>query len=296
MSAPSPPSAPAVPLNVRLRIVGGRSSFARRLFATALNLRDRWFRVVQAGDIARFGEEVEVETEGVRLRLRLRDYRDFRMYRHLRAGRPTEPGTAGILRATLRPGGVVVDAGANNGLFSLIAASLVGPSGRVHAFEPHPAAYERLKANVRANGFSQVSAYPLALSNRTGRAFLAGALDDGMSSLKATGGTRFEVPLETLDRAIGPIPVDLVKIDVEGSELEVLEGMTALFARNPGLRLLVEWNRSYAAPTLFDFLRRKFDVFRVDDSTGSAWRLTPVAGTEEFPSLCNLFCVPHAPG
>lgn len=282
-----------VPLDVRLRILGGRSRTARRLFAAALSVRDRLLRLLQAHEIARRGRTVDLTTEGVRMRLHLSDYRDYRLYRHLRRGERVEPGTSALLRRLLAADGVFVDVGANNGIFSLVGAARVGPSGRVYAFEPHPRAFARLEENLRLNGFGQVRSFPVALGREPGRAVLSGALDDGMSSLKGSGGPAIDVEVDSLDHRLPGARVDLVKIDAEGSELEILEGMRDILRSNPRLHLIVEWNRDYASRELWDFLAERFALSRIDDEPRGRWRLTPVRSSRELPSLCNLLGEPR---
>ncbi len=78
-----------------------------------------------------------------------------------------EPRTARCLRDRLPPGGVFVDVGANHGYFTVMAASLLGPAGRVYAFEPNPAVVRQLEHHLQINGLSpRVTILPLALTDR----------------------------------------------------------------------------------------------------------------------------------
>jgi FkbM family methyltransferase len=129
----------------------------------------------------------------------------------------------------LKPGDMVIDVGANIGLYSLLAASKTG-SGRVVALEPHPVAAERLRENVGLNGLRNVEVRAEAAGAETGSAQLTTNLDtvnhivpDG-----AVAGT-ISVPVLTLDSLVGSgEQVALVKLDAEGFESEVLAGAGGL--------------------------------------------------------------------
>ena len=137
-----------------------------------------------------------------------------------------------FFRRYLRPGDVVVDVGANFGLTALAAFSAIGPTGQVHAFEPHPRIFRFLLGNIELNGAgSVVKAYNLALGNRHGSVFLTDSRADDQNTVsKAPTGIR--VPLSTLDEAVAALPhIALLKIDVEGYEKFVLEGATETLRR-----------------------------------------------------------------
>jgi FkbM family methyltransferase len=142
-----------------------------------------------------------------------------------------EPPVTRLLQRRLHAGAVMVDVGANWGYFTLVSAAAVGRSGRVLALEPDPRQFERLDANIRLNAFSHVTATAAAAAARPGSAVLAGYSDDarnrGVSRIDGhAAGPRFDVACVTVDDATATFPrVDVVKIDVEGGELDVLRGM-----------------------------------------------------------------------
>jgi FkbM family methyltransferase len=145
-----------------------------------------------------------------------------------------EPPVTRIFQQHLSFGGTVVDAGANWGYFSLLSAPFVGPSGTVMAIEPDPRQFDALSRNVALNAFAQIAPLRVAVAAQQGQATLLGYGDDednrGVSRIAdaGTAAQHFEVPCMTLD-ALTAAPsarqVDLVKIDVEGSEWDVLSGM-----------------------------------------------------------------------
>jgi FkbM family methyltransferase len=143
-----------------------------------------------------------------------------------------EPEVRAEIRRYLHAGAVALDIGANVGWHTLLMASRVGPGGQVYAFEPNASTRARLVAAVDANLLSQVIVDPRAVAGRTGvhgfQAPPAGHVWDGTGHLTADSRSApHRIASITLDefvaeRQIGRI--DLVKIDVEGWELAVLQG------------------------------------------------------------------------
>jgi FkbM family methyltransferase len=138
----------------------------------------------------------------------------------------------------ISPGMVVVDGGANCGIYTVVAAKLVGPSGLVLSFEPGAEAFEVLRKNVDLNGLAHVRTYRAALSDREGEAVLYQHKEGPNSySLGATdtAGMAFE---EIVTRTLSQVlheetvrQVGLIKLDVEGYEELVLRGAMSVMAR-----------------------------------------------------------------
>jgi FkbM family methyltransferase len=143
-----------------------------------------------------------------------------------------EPPVTRAVQHHLPSGGTAVDLGANWGYFSLLAAASVGPAGTVLALEPDPRQFDALSRNVAMNGFRQVSLLQVAASAREGRVSLVG-YDEGQPNRgvsriaePAAPGRRFGVRSTSVDALTAACPrVDVVKIDVEGAEDVVLDGM-----------------------------------------------------------------------
>jgi FkbM family methyltransferase len=139
------------------------------------------------------------------------------------------------LRARLRPGDAFVDVGANVGSFSVVAARIVGPAGRVIAVEPVPEVAALLEASAARNGLAHLRVVRSALGRVAGRATMQIQASSGISYLGAPHHRQaddhirgeVDVPVERLDdllaREDAPAPA-LVKIDVEGREPDVLAG------------------------------------------------------------------------
>jgi FkbM family methyltransferase len=167
---------------------------------------------------------------GVGLRLSARHVPLFHAHAHALIRGNLEVPVQEALRRHLGPGAVFYDVGANMGFFSLIAARLVGEEGRVYALEPAAPNVEAVRANAAANGLGNVEVLELAAGAQSGRAAFVMVEDLIWARLAsvgphplATGEVEVEVVrLDDLDLR----PPDVVKIDVEGAELDVLAGMT----------------------------------------------------------------------
>ncbi len=149
-----------------------------------------------------------------------------------------EPEVQEALAELIKPGQTVYDVGANIGFFTILCSRLVGPQGRVYAFEPIPQNLATLRHNVTLNAFSNVTIVEKALSSSTGTAEMFVSPWSAFHSLNVEGATKQDnhgpqageitVQTVTLDEFVqgeGVRAPDLVKIDVEGAELIVLAGM-----------------------------------------------------------------------
>ncbi|MDQ3677732.1 MAG: FkbM family methyltransferase [Actinomycetota bacterium] len=154
-----------------------------------------------------------------------------------------EPGVQEALRRHVAPGASVYDIGANIGFFSLLAARLAGPTGSVEAFEPLPAAAAGLRRHVALNDARTVTVHELAVAAHSGRAQLMAVQEASWSHLAQRGrhpDTQevLEVQVVTIDELVagGMRAPNVVKIDVEGAEIDVLEGMAeTIRAHSPAI-------------------------------------------------------------
>jgi FkbM family methyltransferase len=159
-----------------------------------------------------------------------------------------DPNEFAYLGSVLAPGMTFVDAGANDGLYSLFAARRVGPAGCVWAFEPSQREAERLRQNLALNNLDNVRHFQVALGDVNGAADLRVAEDEhaGQNTLGdfiyATRLARCErVPMRRLDDLVrdeGLGRVDVIKIDVEGAEAALLAGAGTVLGRMRPLLLL----------------------------------------------------------
>ena len=150
------------------------------------------------------------------------------------------------IKQILKRGDVFIDVGAYvDGWHSLIAAKIVGPSGHVYAFEPFPAFYKKLVRNMKLNRLSNVTAEKYAISDKKGSKDF---FEDGLKSSFFTDSSpekarKIDVPTISLGEYISLKKlknVKLVKIDVEGAEMNVLRGMDTLLSRKDSPDLMLE--------------------------------------------------------
>jgi FkbM family methyltransferase len=142
-----------------------------------------------------------------------------------------------VFRHLLRPGDLFVDVGANIGYYTAMGSRLVGPSGRVLAFEPSPACFDRLQGLVAAGRLENVQLFQSAVGAAAGTSTLYGSADvdnSGAATLRADlghDGEGVDVPVVRLDDVVDGMDgeVGLLKVDTEGFEQQVLAGAASLF-------------------------------------------------------------------
>lgn len=141
--------------------------------------------------------------------------------------------TRTIFEALVAPGSVVYDIGAHAGFFTLLGADLVGPSGRVVAFEPSPHSLDHLRTHLELNAVDGVQVIEAAVSATTGTARFEESPESLAAHLSNSGGVT--VSTVTLDEltAAGTIPdPDTIKINAEGAEADVIRGGHATIKRS----------------------------------------------------------------
>ena len=151
-----------------------------------------------------------------------------------------EPPVQEAFRRLLGPGSAILDVGANIGFFSLLAARLVGPHGRVVALEPVARNATAIRRNAELNGLGSISVIEKAAAASAGRGELLVVEDASWSKLADTGwhdrtSSVEPVELVAIDDLVesGEVPPpDVVKIDTEGSEVEILRGMARTLERH----------------------------------------------------------------
>jgi FkbM family methyltransferase len=151
-----------------------------------------------------------------------------------------------VLDRLLSSGEVFVDGGANIGAWTLVAASAVGPTGTVHAFEPQPAVHAKLVHNTEQSGYDdRVSAHLAAVGAEAGHASLLQEEMHDLSRIVSDGTGSLTVDVTRLDDVIVERPVHGIKLDVEGHELPALEGAESIL-RDDRPWVCVEFNTQLA--------------------------------------------------
>jgi len=189
--------------------------------------------------------------------------------RKFSAVRPEDEKDLGLVRMLVGHGDVVFDIGANFGLYTKILAESVGGSGRVYSFEPVPETYHVLEHNVQAARLSQVTTLCCAASNTTGTASISiPTYSDGGSNMyeasleHVNNGVAIEIETVRLDDRFSDLQkLDFVKLDVEGHEPAVLDGMQSIIQRHHPT-FLIEINDGFA------FGSKGHDVKRMMESFG----------------------------
>jgi FkbM family methyltransferase len=188
-------------------------------------------------------ETIEIEFRGHQLHL---DLTDIVVARSLLTSGEWEQYETRIFAETLEQGMVVVDIGANIGHYTLEAARRVGKNGKVFAFEPEPHNFSLLCRNIAANHYQNVVPVRKALSNRNGTGRLTLSPDNlGGHHFENSGGHGEAVLVDvvTLDEFFsdGNRRIDVIKMDAEGAEMGILEGMRGIIESNPDLILFTEF-------------------------------------------------------
>jgi len=155
-----------------------------------------------------------------------------------------EPATTLFMKKEVKEGWKVVDLGAQHGYYTLLLASLVGRTGRVFSFEPHPESFKHLTMGIRANSFQNVLLIHKAVSSTLGTApFYVSSISRGRNTLASTIENTGSIPVEvtTLDDTFpNETDIRLVKMDIEGLELEAMKGARGFIERNRDVTFLIE--------------------------------------------------------
>ncbi|MGB2775672.1 MAG: FkbM family methyltransferase [Candidatus Acidiferrum sp.] len=189
--------------------------------------------------------------------------------------------TVRVIQELLKPGMTFVDVGAHVGQYSLLGSGLVGTEGSVHSFEPEPEVFELLRHNVLINGLHNVHPIPCALAEsiRDVELYVARPDNIGQTSLRQPNnfsGVQVKVHCRTLDdyaEEHGVDRINLIKIDVEGAELDVLLGARRVLSRNPKPHMILEFWEEFlqaygsSCAQLAEFLRQSgYSLFWIGET------------------------------
>ena len=216
---------------------------------------------------------------------------------------------AKIMEEKITVGSIVVDVGANIGLHTLNMARMVGNTGQVFAFEPDPSNFEILGKNVKINNYQNIILEKKAIGDKHGRTTLYQSDHPGNHRLfpqtkQAKG--EVEVELTSLDKYFIDSnlaeKINFIKIDVEGLEFSVLNGMKNILKNNKKIKILFEFmpdimEVGFAPIEVLNLLTSiGFKLYCIDER---AKKLLRVSNNEEILKLCsstnntisrNLFC------
>ncbi|AIE74687.1 MULTISPECIES: FkbM family methyltransferase [unclassified Synechocystis] len=228
---------------------------------------------------------------------------DFQVYQHTIPSISNNKSEFLLQEMLLKSGDVFLDIGANYGMFTLFASTLVGGEGKVIAIEPQPRLAEALRQSKIQNQLKQMSVLEIALSNQTGlEEFAVPSRSSGIGSLfqEHAGGssktTKINVNVKTLDQITEEMQlskVNLIKVDVEGAELLVFQGGQLFlkeqfpfiwFEVNPGAQSIA----GVSICEILDFLKKLgYCKFYEISSLVQGNLIEP----KEFSKLTNLLAV-----
>lgn len=153
------------------------------------------------------------------------------------------PARVPEIQEVVKEGDTVIDIGANIGYFTILLANLVGPTGKVYAFEPDPSNFSLLQRTIERNGWTQVIAEQKAVSNKTEELLLYQTKSGASNSLAPTEHiSTVKVQVVALDDFLSSEHhISFVKMDMDGSEPLAIQGMARLIQQSPNIHVLAEY-------------------------------------------------------
>ncbi len=154
-----------------------------------------------------------------------------------------ESETTELFKKVVKEGDTIVDLGSHFGYYSLIGSKLVGKNGKVFAFEPFHESLQQLRDGIKANKFTNIIPVQKAVSNTSGeKKFYLSSISNGRNTFneKIPHDSFIPIPSVTLDDYFGDTKIDFIKMDIEGEELNALEGAKYVIAHNPGIKMTIE--------------------------------------------------------
>lgn len=213
-----------------------------------------------------------------------------------------EAGTLHIFDYLLKPGDIFFDIGANIGLMTIFAAQKVRTHGLVYSFEPEPDTFKILEQNCEINHLENIYLNNFALGSEEKEGFIYPNIDinRGASSLVRKDDTNGKkIRITTLDAFLtgkGLHKIKLMKIDIEGYELEMLKGASNLLGSVNAPILCIEHSRAVlhiaAVEDVYDFICNvnHYRIFKFNNWKGHIGKLTEVFSKNEMPPEDNVFC------
>ena len=215
-----------------------------------------------------------------------------------------EKGTLNFIKTHLTEGQVFFDIGANIGLMSIFASYCVGKSGRVYAFEANPETAKLLKYNIDLNTISNITIVDKAVGNQNGKIKIYNnwAGNRGGASLikPEQETTSFEVDLIKIDdiTEYNSINIGLIKVDVEGFEMDVLKGLENILSTPTPPKLIIECsadrNNNYdSVYEIYHFIKKvnNYKIYKLSKGKERFGELVEINSTDELPKHDNIFCI-----
>ncbi len=217
-----------------------------------------------------------------------------------------EPDILKLIQEHLKPGQVFIDIGANIGQHTLFAASVVGETGTVYAFEPIPRLVSQLRESISLNTFEgYCTVLPFACSNEAGNSSLKLRPGNiGGSSINHTNAEyeTITISVKTADSCLNELTqVNLIKIDTEGYEVNALAGLEKTLAKHQP-KIIVEYSPSLSATSeaayadgFFDILNKhSYRYFDIEEGFKEITD-TKVWSSAFTKTQTNLLCIVKTP-
>lgn len=232
-------------LGIKLRLIRCISKFLLKIGGRSLSSHSSPFLplIYKTADLVLKGAGLESEIFEIQ-GFKIKRGRTTRLL--ILTGESPEQSTIALIKNEVKNGMHVFDLGANIGWFTLIFSKLIGDSGHVYAFEPDPYTFKILEENIELNKLKNVSIFQLAVSNKVGVAkFHLVKNQDAANVLESKTKTDncLDVKTTTLDEFCTDhnTKIDFLKMDVEGSEPKVFEGMKNVIVANPKIKIISEF-------------------------------------------------------
>lgn len=180
------------------------------------------------------------EIQGSKMYLNLND---FGLSKHLFLNGIREPECTRIMKKWLKKDMTVVELGANIGYYALMEASIIGKKGKIYAVEPFPSNFELLQKNIKLNPYENIiEPYNIAIGDKSGTEKLYVSNEHNLCNMLASETTDFvEVKTETLDNFVTDKKLpDLIRMDIEGYEYYVLDGMKKTLQQCKSCKMFIE--------------------------------------------------------
>lgn len=193
-------------------------------------------------------------------------------------GNLCESNLSTLIKNEVKSGMILFDIGANIGLTSLLFSKLVGQNGHVYAFEPEKNLFSIIKKNIKLNNISNISLFPIAISDKTGSSFLSiNSEQDGDNrlSIEKIDNNSLEVKTISIDDFCKEHNIfpDFIKMDIQGHEPKALHGMLDIIQRQTNLKILTEFFPSAilsakSSPKMFltDLQKFGFIIYQLSSS------------------------------
>lgn len=215
-----------------------------------------------------------------------------------------EKGTLNFIKDHLPKDSIFFDIGANIGLMSIFASHCVGHKGKVYSFEANPETAKLLRYNIGLNKLTNIQVVDKAVGNDSGKITIYDNWSvnrGGATLIKPEKETNsFEIELIKIDDIpeYSNAAVGMIKIDVEGFELDVLKGLEKILRKPEPPKLIIECsadrNNHYdSVYEIYDFIRKvnNYRIYKLSNSKERPGHLVEIMSKEELPKHDNIFCI-----